>query len=159
TTHNGPMTRTVADSALMMSIMAGAGDWDRPSPGAAPHDHGGQLKPGSKRQRVAWSPDPRKLPLDPEMPAVGEETVGASQELGAKVEEVQTKFADTHDMIRVMWGAHYAGAWGSYLPRWRDKMDPGFVACIEDGLKVSVAEYIDMRGKKITHWDSVRPLF
>jgi aspartyl-tRNA(Asn)/glutamyl-tRNA(Gln) amidotransferase subunit A len=33
------------------------------------------------------------------------------------------------------------------------------VACIEDGLRVSVAEYIDMRGKKITHWDSVRPLF
>ena len=24
---------------------------------------------------------------------------------------------------------------------------------------MSVAEYIDMRGKKMTHWDSVRPLF
>jgi len=68
-------------------------------------------------------------------------------------------FADTHDMIRVMWCAHYAGAWGPYLPKWREKMDPAFVACIEDGMKVSVVDYIDARGKKLIHWDSVRPLF
>jgi aspartyl-tRNA(Asn)/glutamyl-tRNA(Gln) amidotransferase subunit A len=38
-------------------------------------------------------------------------------------------------------------------------MDPAFVACIEDGMKVSVVDYIDARGKKLIHWDSVRPLF
>src|SRR5207253_723177 len=66
---------------------------------------------------------------------------------------------DSALMIRVMWCAHYAGAWGPYLPKWREKMDPAFVACIEDGMKVSVVDYIDARGKKLTHWDSVRPLF
>ena len=159
TTHNGPMTRTVGDSALMMSIMAGPDDWDRTSLDAAPEDYVGKLNRGVKGLRVAWSPNLDSLPVDPEVAALVKKAVGAFKELGGKVEEIQTKFADTHDMIRVMWGAHYAGAWGSYLPKWREKMDPGFVACIEDGLRVSVAEYIDMRGKKMTHWDSVRPLF
>jgi len=36
TTHNGPMTRTVGDAALMMSVMAGADDWDRTSLDAVP---------------------------------------------------------------------------------------------------------------------------
>jgi hypothetical protein len=57
--------------------------------------------------------------------------VGAFKETGAKVEEVTPGFADTPDMIRTMWSAHYAGAWGPYLPKWRDKMDPAFVARIE----------------------------
>jgi len=29
TSHTGPMTRTVADAALMLAVMAGADDWDR----------------------------------------------------------------------------------------------------------------------------------
>ena len=159
TTHNGPMTWTVGDSALMMSIMAGPDDWDRTSLDAAPADYLGKLNRGIKGLRVAWSPKLDGLRVDPEVAEVVKRAVGAFKETGAKVEEVTPGFADTHDMIRVMWCAHYAGAWGPYLPKWREKMDPAFVACIEDGMKVSVVDYIDARGKKLTHWDSVRPLF
>jgi len=159
TTHNGPMTRTVGDAALMLSVMAGPDDWDRTSLDAEPEDYMKKLQRGVKGLRVAWSPNLDRLPVDPEVAAVVKRAVAAFTELGAKVDEVQTNFADTHDMIRMMWPAHYAGTWSQYLPKWRDKMDPGFVACIEDGLRVSLADYIDMRGKKMTHWDSVRPLF
>ena len=159
TTHNGPMTWTVGDSALMMSIMAGPDDWDRTSLDATPADYQGKLNRGIKGLRVAWSPNLDGLRVDPEVAEVVKRAVGAFKEAGAKVEEVTPGFADTHDMIRVMWCAHYAGAWGPYLPKWREKMDPAFVACIEDGMKVSVVDYIDARGKKLIHWDSVRPLF
>jgi len=159
TTHNGPMTWTVGDSALMMSIMAGPDDWDRTSLDAAPADYQGKLNRGIKGLRVAWSPNLDGLRVDPEVAEVVKRAVVAFKETGAKVEEVTPGFADTHDMIRIMWCAHYAGAWGPYLPKWREKMDPAFVACIEDGMKVSVVDYIDARGKKLIHWDSVRPLF
>jgi len=159
TTHNGPMTWTVGDSALMMSIMAGPDDWDRTSLDAAPADYVGKLNRGIKGLRVAWSPDLDGLRVDPEVAEAVKRAIGAFKETGAKVEAVTPGFADTHDMIRTMWCAHYAGAWGPYLPKWRDKMDPAFVACIEDGMKVSVVDYIDARGKKLIHWDSVRPLF
>jgi aspartyl-tRNA(Asn)/glutamyl-tRNA(Gln) amidotransferase subunit A len=159
TTHNGPMTWTVGDSALMMSIMAGPDDWDHTCLDAAPADYVGKLNRGIKGLRVAWSPNLDGLRVDPEVAELVKRAVGAFKETGAKVEEVTPGFADTHDMIRTMWCAHYAGAWGPYLPKWREKMDPAFVACIEDGMKVSVVDYIDARGKKLIHWDSVRPLF
>ncbi len=159
TTHNGPMTWTVGDSALMMSIMAGPDDWDRTSLDGTPADYQGKLNRGIKGLRVAWSPNLDGLRVDPEVAEVVKRAVGAFKDLGVKVEEVTPGFADTRDMIRTMWCAHYAGAWSSYLPKWRDKMDQAFVACIEDGMKVSVVDYIDARGKKLIHWDSVRPFF
>mgnify|MGYP003694792143 CR=1 FL=1 len=38
-------------------------------------------------------------------------------------------------------------------------MDPGLVACIEDGLQYSMVEYVEARGQKLAYWDTVRPLF
>ena len=58
-----------------------------------------------------------------------------------------------------MWNVHEAGNYGEYLAEFRDRMDPGLVAVIEDGLRYSGAEYIAMRGRKLAYWDSVRPLF
>ena len=52
-----------------------------------------------------------------------------------------------------------AGNYAPHLPQWRAQMDPGLVACIEDGLRVSLVEYLQMRDRKMTFWDSVRPLF
>jgi aspartyl-tRNA(Asn)/glutamyl-tRNA(Gln) amidotransferase subunit A len=62
-------------------------------------------------------------------------------------------------MIRLIWGAHYLGNYGQFLDQWRDRMDPGLVACMEDAKRWSAAEYVAMRGRKIAFWDSVRPLF
>ncbi|MGH6820463.1 MAG: amidase, partial [Methylocella sp.] len=155
--HCGPMTRTIADAALMQNITSGP----------HPLDHDSirdrvrlPLKGASiKGMKIAYSIDFGYVEVDPEVRRNTLQTLDVFRRLGAKVEEVETHFADTHDMIRMMWPAHYAGSWSQYLPEWRDKMDPGFMACIEDGLRVSLPDYIDMRGRKMAHWDSVRPLF
>ena len=68
-------------------------------------------------------------------------------------------FADTREIIRCMWNVHEAGNFGEYLAEFRDRMDPGLVAAIEDGLRYSGAEYVAMRARKLAYWDSVRPLF
>jgi aspartyl-tRNA(Asn)/glutamyl-tRNA(Gln) amidotransferase subunit A len=87
------------------------------------------------------------------------DAVRAFEDLGARVEEVVPNFDESADMIRCLWSAHEAGNYAQYLPKWRDRMDPGLVACIEDGLRYTVVEYIEMRGRKLAYWDSVRPLF
>ena len=159
TTHVGPMTRTVADSALMLSVMAGPDDRDRTSLEGAPEDYVGQLHRGIKGLRVAWSPDLGGLPVDRQVAEVVSRAARGFEELGAVVEEVKPGFADTHDMIRCVWAAHEAGNYAQYLPQWRDRMDPGLVACIEDGLRYSMVDYIQMKGRRLAFWDSVRPLF
>jgi aspartyl-tRNA(Asn)/glutamyl-tRNA(Gln) amidotransferase subunit A len=157
--HNGPMTRTVADAALMMSVLAGPDEWDRTSLPGPVEDYLGTLRAGVRGLRVAFSPDLDTLRVDPDVAAVVRDAVRAFEALGCTVEEVKTNFADSHQMIRMMWNAHEAGNYARYLPEWRDRMDPGLVASIDDGLRYSVVDYIDMRGQKLAYWDSVRPLF
>ncbi len=160
TSHPGPMTRTVADAALMLSVMAGPDPIDRTVLDGAPEDYVGRLRDGVKGRRAAWSANLGGLRVDGEVAELVKRAALAFQELGCEVEEVaDPRFADTHDMIRNMWSAHHAGNFGQYLGEWRERMDPGLVACIEDGLKQSAAQYVETRGKKLAHWDSVRPLF
>src|SRR4030095_13825838 len=69
-THNGPMTRTVADAALMLSVMAGPDPCDRTALDAAPADYVGLLGQGVRGLRVAWSPDLGGLRVDSEVAEV-----------------------------------------------------------------------------------------
>ena len=118
-----------------------------------------------RRRRVVALGAPRRVPV----PRVvdGDERARERQGhgvprvcvLGAAVEEVTPAFADTREIIRCMWNVHEAGNFGEYLAEFRDRMDPGLVAAIEDGQRYSGAEYVAMRGRKLAFWDSVRPLF
>jgi aspartyl-tRNA(Asn)/glutamyl-tRNA(Gln) amidotransferase subunit A len=157
--HMGPMTRTVADAALMLSVMAGPDDWDRTSLEAAPDDYIGKLRAGIRGLRVAFSPDLGGFPVDAEVASVVKGAISAFQELGCVVEEAKPGFADSHDLIRCLWSAHEAGNYAPYLPEWRSRMDPGLVACIEDGQRYSMVDYVEARGEKLAYWDSVRPFF
>ena len=159
-THTGPLTRTVADAALMLAVMSGPDDVDRTSLEAAPEDFVGRLRDGIRGRRVAWSPTMGGLRVDPEVAAVTRQAVLAFEALGAVVEEVADPgFDDTAEIIRCMWNVHEAGNYGQYLGQWRARMDPGLVASIEDGLRYSAAEYVAMRARKIAFWDTVKPLF
>jgi aspartyl-tRNA(Asn)/glutamyl-tRNA(Gln) amidotransferase subunit A len=157
--HVGPMTRTVADAALMLSVMAGPDDWDRSSLDAAPADYVGRLHDGITGLRVAFSPDLGGLRVDAEVAALVARAAGAFAEIGCVVEEVRPGFADSHGLIRCLWSAHEAGNYARYLSEWRERMDPGLVACIEAGLRYSMTDYIEARGQKLAYCDSVRPLF
>jgi len=158
-THAGPMTRTVADAALMLSVMAGPDDVDGTCLEAPPADYVGHLDRGVKGLRIAFSPDLGSLRVDAEVATPVAAAARAFEALGATVEEVKPGFADTTDMIRLIWGAHYIGNYGQYLDQWRDRMDPGLVACMDEAKRWSAADYVAMRGRKINFWDSVRPLF
>jgi aspartyl-tRNA(Asn)/glutamyl-tRNA(Gln) amidotransferase subunit A len=157
--HTGPMTRTVADAALMLSAMAGSDPMDGTSLDGAPADYVGELGRGVRGLKVAFSPDLGGLRVDPDVATIVRDSVRAFESLGCSVEEAKPGFADTFETIRVLWAAHYAGNYSEFLPRWRDRMDPGLVECIEAGLQYSAVDYLVARGKKIAYWDSVRPLF
>jgi aspartyl-tRNA(Asn)/glutamyl-tRNA(Gln) amidotransferase subunit A len=159
TTHVGPMTHTVADAALMMSVMAGPDEWDRTSLEAAPADYTGLLGAGIKGLRVAWSPTLGGLRVDPEVADVVAASALTFEGLGCHVEEMEPKWPDTWEVIRVMWAGHMAGNYAQHLPQWRERMDPGLVTCIEEGLSLSVVDYIQARARKMEAWDAMRGTF
>lgn len=157
--HTGPMTRTVADAALMLSVMAGPDDWDRQSLDAPPADYVARLRDGVKGLRVGWSLDLGSLRVDPEVGQVAKRAAAAFAELGCAVEDVKVSLPDTREMIHLMWNAHYAGNYGSFLEQFRSRMDPGLVAALEDGRRYTAEAYVEMRGRKNGYCDAVRALF
>lgn len=94
--HIGPMTRTVEDSALLLSVIAGPHHMDRytlPNDGT---DYLASIKNIDLRGlNVAFSPDLGYISVDPEVRKVTEEAAKVFEKLGCNVEVVNPGFKAT----------------------------------------------------------------
>jgi aspartyl-tRNA(Asn)/glutamyl-tRNA(Gln) amidotransferase subunit A len=159
TSHIGPMTRTVADAALMLEVMAGPHYLDYTTLEAGPANYLARLREGVKGKRVAFSPDLGVARVDPEVAEPVKRAAARFTELGAIVEEVPTPWAkEGPELIRFFWSAHLTRL-ARYLPQWESAMDPGLVACIKDSENVSVARYQEMRERKMDYVANIHRWF
>jgi len=151
TSHAGPMTRTVADAALMLEVMAGPHPLDFTCNEAGPAPYLQRLGEGIAGKRIAYSPDMGHARVDLDVAALVKAAVHRFTELGATVEEVPLPWAaDGPELARFFWPAHTA----RQMPRlaeWESKMDPGLVACVREGARHSMAEYQIMRERKMAY--------
>jgi aspartyl-tRNA(Asn)/glutamyl-tRNA(Gln) amidotransferase subunit A len=93
--HLGPMTRTVADSALMLSVIAGPDDRDRHSLPRAEFDWMESLHRGGRGLKVAYSPDWGYATIDPRVrEIVGKAVTVFERDLGCVVEEAHPGWSD-----------------------------------------------------------------
>ncbi len=159
TSHIGPMTRTVADSALMLQVMSGPHPLDHYSLEAPPPDYPATLDGGVKGLRIAYSPDLGHARVDDEVAALVRQAVDRFTDLGANVEEVTPPWgAAGPDLIRFFWAAHEL-RYRPDLEKWRDKMDPGLVACIKAAGDPSAEQYLAMRQKKLDYIAAIHAWF
>ena len=159
TSHNGPLTRTVADSALMMEVMSGPHPLDYTTLEAGPAAYLSRLHEGVKGKRIAYSPDLGLARVDPDVAALVKAAALRFTELGAIVEEVPTPWAAPGpELIRFFWSAHLTRL-KPRLETWASKMDPGLVACIEASANVSVSEYQAARETKMSYIANIHRWF
>jgi aspartyl-tRNA(Asn)/glutamyl-tRNA(Gln) amidotransferase subunit A len=151
TSHNGPLTRTVADAALFLEVVAGPHPLDYTTLEAGPAAYHARLHEGIKGKRIAYSPDLGHARVDPEVAALVKSAVERFTELGAVVEEVATPWAAPGpELIRFFWAAHLTRL-KPQLGKWAPRMDPGLVACIEAATDVSIADYQIARERKMSY--------
>lgn len=140
--HLGPMTRTAADSALMLSVMAKpdardgylgnprADDWLTPPPASL------------KGWRIAYSPNLGYVDVAPDIAACVREAVEKLQALGATIEEVDPGFDSPLEVFNTLW---FAGA-SQVLERLSDaeqaRLDPGFADIARRGSEISLSDYL-----------------
>lgn len=87
--HIGPMTRTVADGALLLSVLAGSDPRDRYSLPAADIDWAASAQGDIKGLRIAYSADWGYAAVDPRVRAlVGDAVKVFEEQLGCTVEQV-----------------------------------------------------------------------
>ena len=154
--HLGPMTRTVADSALMLNIMAGADPRDRLSI-PTNTDYLADLEGDITGLRVAWSPDLGYALVDPEVREIVTKAALRFEELGCHVEEVHPNLEDPWEsIVHVIWASAFAGIHLHDLDAVRDQIDPGLVRVIEQGLELTGAEVAIAYAKRNDYYHAWR---
>jgi len=140
--HVGPMTRSVADAALMMNVLSlpDSRDWH-----ALPHD--GRdfrigLEDGVKGLRIAYSEDLGYAKVDPEIRKLVANAVKTFTQLGAHVDAKDPGFEDCGPMFSAHWFPGAAYIVRNTHPRKRALMDKGLLETARLGEKVTTAQYM-----------------
>jgi aspartyl-tRNA(Asn)/glutamyl-tRNA(Gln) amidotransferase subunit A len=140
--HAGPITRSVADAALMLDVLSGADhrDWSAmPAPTASFSD---RLSDGIAGCTVAFSADLGYARNDPAVDEAVRTAAGVFESAGAWVVETDPGFDDPTQAFHMLW---FAGA-AKALEDHRDNLpavDPGLQECVEQGQRLSALQYLD----------------
>ncbi|MBX6424732.1 MAG: amidase [Variibacter sp.] len=141
--HTGPITRTVTDAALMLTVIAEPDGRDMAAWNTTPPDFRIGLEEGVRGLRIAWSPRLGYVQkLDKEVEATTAAAARAFEELGAHVEEADPGFPDPAEIILTLWQAVSATVVEAFSAADRAKMDPGFLRVAERGKRYTLTDYL-----------------
>jgi amidase len=129
----GPMARTVADAALLLSAMAGP----HPCSPIALQKPGAHFRQPLDRDfhgvRVAWSRTASGLPVDPEVTAMLEQARPVLEAIGCIVEETEPDFTGADEAFRVWRAWGYEQKLGELADTHRDRLKETILWEIERG--------------------------
>ena len=141
--HHGPLTRTVADTALAMSVISAPDTrdvygWISPAP-----DFAAGLEDGVRGLRIAYSP---KLGFAARVhPEVASAVAAAARkfaDLGAMVEEADPGISDPIDAWNTLWWSSMAYQLAPFADRVEALGDPGLVAGAAHGATISATDLL-----------------
>lgn len=152
----GPMARTVEDTALMLSAIAGP---DARSPISLPEPGSTFLQDLSrdfKGARVAWSPDLGEFPVDPRVTEVLESKRHVFEDLGCVVENAHPDFSDADECFKVWRAWGFAMKFGPMLAEHREQIKDTVIWNTEEGLKLTGNQIGDAEKHRTALYHRVR---
>ncbi|MHA1579658.1 MAG: amidase [Candidatus Freyarchaeota archaeon] len=155
----GPITRTVADAALMMDVMAGPDDRDYlslPPPGVSYLE---KLEEDVKGKKFAYSPDLGYAVVDPEVVEVTRKAAFAFSDLGYDVEEVKLDFPSLENDLTNQVVAETIAAFGDRIEEWKPVVYPMYLDFLWLADYLKATDYVKTQYRRKELWDKVREVF
>ena len=154
----GPMARSVADTALMLSVMAGSDDR---APISYDCDTADFLKaaktPSVRGWRIAWTPDLGGLVrIDKEVRTVFDRAIQVFADAGARVEAACPDMSDVPEIVRLSRGMLMVARHADKLPEHRAILQEGLVENTEQGLALTTREAAQAELLRTRQWHRVR---
>lgn len=164
--YEGPITRTVADAALAMSVLAGPHTGDPFSALDIP-DFAGSLDGGIDGWKIAYSPDLGVYPVDSRVAAVVEEAVAAFEEAGASVVQVDIDLDLDQRQLSDLWCrlilplsldafANLAAGGLDILGEHRADLPPEFLHWADHVAAMSAMDYFDDNSRRTQVFDAMQ---
>jgi aspartyl-tRNA(Asn)/glutamyl-tRNA(Gln) amidotransferase subunit A len=161
--HSGPLVRTVADAALMLTVIAEPDPRDWLALPVDRRDWRIGLEDGVRGPRIAYSRNLGYAWVDDEIANLVDAAVSVFAELGAEVEAVGPGFANPREAFEVFYSANIMATVDAIAPGKRALMDPGYLRMAEEGRRHSAADLLrawgarDALGRHMNefhrHWD------
>jgi amidase len=152
----GPMARTVADVALLLSVLAGP---DPRSP-IAVRESGERFRAPLGRDftgaRIAWSRDLGGLPIDARVSDVLGAQRKTFETLGCIVEDGQPDFKDAREIFQTWRAVAFAAKYGPLLAQHRHQMKDTVVWNIEQAGKLSARDVGEAEVRRTELYHRVR---
>ena len=139
--HNGPITRTVRDAALMLGRMAGPDDRDPLTIDAVPDDYVAACDGDIDGLRVAVSADLGYAPVDPEVRDLFMRAAACFEELGCDVEEMDPGWDDPAPFFKLFYAVVHAAHHAERARARPDWTEPSLHELIAEGERPSAVEH------------------
>jgi len=157
----GPLTRTIADAALMQSVMAGPDPLDPWTETAPPL---GCISPHLFAQdlsgvRIGWLSRTAATAVAADVAANTRASLDVLADLGADVEEVTAEVDWMSDDQRVLYLCSIANNLGPVVERFGDRTDPVLRAYVAAGRKYDIGAYIRAVAARTRLFRAVQGLF
>ena len=155
---DGPMARTIADTALMLAVMAGPDDRAPLSYDVDTREFLQAVRaPSVKGWRIAWSPDLGGLvTVDHEVAAIVERAVTAFRPLGARVEAACPDMSDVPEIVRLTRALLMVARHADKVAGHRAELQQGLVENTEQGLALSSRDVAQGELLRTRQWHRVR---
>ena len=154
--HVGPLSRTVGDAALMLSVMAGPDQRDPLSIDAPPEDYPALAAEEVRELRIGWSPNLGRSPVDGEVLALAEAAALQFVDLGCHLEPATPKWEDPTGWHGVLYRSVLAVTHASELRERPEWVDPTLAAIIEAGQQLRLADLVRAQQARARFYDQAR---
>jgi Asp-tRNA(Asn)/Glu-tRNA(Gln) amidotransferase A subunit family amidase len=157
--HQGPMTRTVRDGALLLQAMAGPDARDPLSIDAAPADYLAACEGDLTGLRIGWSRDLGFAAVDPEVAEIASAAARRFADLGGEVEEAKIDWGNPYDFHRIIYSVHLGARNHERALARPDWIEPTLMRMILDAAKLSAIEYAQALLARTAFAEKVRATF
>jgi len=157
----GPITRTVADAALMLEVMSGYDEryyYSIPQP-APSYTRAVKGDLSLKGLRVAWSPDMGYATVDRQVRRITTAAAKVFGTLGCALEEAHPDAADPQPAFSTQVSAAVAAQLYDELPKWGKQFDPALAAFVERSKDITARDYVKARMQHMAYWEKMRVFF
>lgn len=136
----GPMGRTVEDTQLLFSVIAGPDPRDPLSLEAEGRSFLGSLKRDFKGARIAYSEDLGMLAVDEQVRKVLRQTPKVFEALGAHVEEAHPDLHNAEDIFLKLRASLFASRYGANYAAMKPQLKDTIIWNYEQGLDMTLAD-------------------
>src|SRR6266571_3479979 len=159
-THLGPITRTVRDAALMLSVIAGPDIRDPLSIDRQPENYVSSCDGELKGLHIAWSPDFGYAKVDAEIRQVTGSAARRFAELGCYVEEVCPSWDDPSPWHEIIYQSSIAASFAERIekmtPEQAGWIEPSLTEMIENGNRYTKDEFMKALRARANFYEQMR---